>query len=164
MCLCPGFGGCHPGATHCLPAWCSAGLAFLGPVRLTNEETILTGHHPQGTAQPANWGKKNSFSVKKAIACPGALASRAGFCLGTRLGATWAHSRDQSQGTPSLCFPSAPLQVSSISWKGIVHLSGVLIFFTAVQGTPLDHWVLLAKETDTCSPTGLCLSAYVKSC
>lgn len=37
-------------------------------------------------------------------------------------------------------------------------------FFTAVQGTPLDHWVLLAKETDTCSPTGLCLSAYVKSC
>lgn len=88
MCLCPGFGGCHPGATHCLPAWCSVGLPFLGPMRLTNEETILTGYHPRGTAQPANLGKKKqTFSVKKAIACPGALASRAGFCLGTRLGA-----------------------------------------------------------------------------
>ena len=52
-------------------------------------------------------------------------------------------SRDGGWVVSSLHSPSVSIQVSSISWRELVHSSGTLILAAATLGMPLDYLALV---------------------
>lgn len=147
---CPHFCNCCQGTSLHHIALMANGTYTYGSLRtVNNRESSTTCRAQQEARDPGVW----SFCKADLSANHHDCGLRGGFLIKH---ASWADcnllQRPQKSGA-ILYSPSAALQGSSVSWRGCLHVSGVLVFIDAAQGMPLDHVAHLGLIS--LGPTGL---------
>ena len=103
------------------------------------------------------WHTSQSFCERCTFACPGASAWRTSFRFGTHLVDYGAALKKHRLWTPPCHSHSALLQLTRISKKEHIHLSGASIFVTATLGETTRS---SGQWSYVCSPTGLHIFSY----